>query len=90
MGKACSASEAGEVITLFAARNETTAVALTWTGYLLTTHPDMQARFHTELDAVLGGRSPTPDDLSNLTSTEEILTESMRLYPHLVHGSDDI
>ena len=70
-----------EVITLFAAGHETTAVALTWTWYLLATHPDVQARFHAELDEVIGDRPPTPEDLPNLTLTDQILTESMRLYP---------
>ena len=70
-----------EVITLFAAGHETTAVAVTWTWYLLATHPDIQARFHAELDEVLEGRTPTPDDLPKLPFTERILTESMRLYP---------
>ena len=70
-----------EVITLFAAGHETTAVALTWTWYLLGTHPEVQARFHAELDAVLGARTPGPDDLPNLPITGQILTESMRLYP---------
>ena len=70
-----------EVITLFAAGHETTAVALTWTWYLLATHPDVQARFHAELDDVLDGRTPSLDDLANLTFTDRILTESMRLYP---------
>ena len=70
-----------EVITLFAAGHETTAVALTWTWYLLATHTDVQARFHAELDDVIGNRAPTLADLSNLTLTDRILTESMRLYP---------
>ena len=70
-----------EVITLFAAGHETTAIALTWTWYLLATHPDVQARFHAELDDVLGGRAPTVADLPNLTLTDQILTESMRVYP---------
>ena len=70
-----------EVITLFAAGHETTAVAVTWTWYLLATHPDIQARFHAELDEVLEGRNPTPEDLPKLPFTERILTESMRLYP---------
>lgn len=70
-----------EVITLFAAGHETTAVALTWAWYLLATHPDIQARFHAELDDVLGRRGPTFEDLSSLPFTERILTESMRLYP---------
>ena len=70
-----------EVVTLFAAGHETTAVALTWTWYLIATHPDVQSRFHAELDEILGGRTPTPHDLPRLAFTEKILTESMRLYP---------
>ena len=70
-----------EAITLFAAGHETTAVALVWTWYLLATHPEIQSRFHAELDETLGGRAPTPDDLPKLAFTERILTESMRLYP---------
>lgn len=70
-----------EVITLFAAGHETTAVALTWTWYLLATHPHIQSRLHAELDHALAGRPPTLDDLPNLPFTERIITESMRLYP---------
>ena len=70
-----------EAITLFAAGHETTAVALVWTWYLLATHPEIQSRFHAELDETLGGRTPAPDDLPNLAFTERVLTESMRLYP---------
>ena len=70
-----------EAITLFAAGHETTAVALVWTWYLLATHPEIQSRFHAELDETLGGRTPTPDDLPKLAFTERVLTESMRLYP---------
>ena len=72
-----------QTITLFAAGHETTAVCLTWTWYLLAVNPEMQARFHQELDAVLGGRPPTLDDLPNLPFTDRILTESLRLYPSI-------
>ena len=72
-----------QTITLFAAGHETTAVCLTWTWYLLATHPEIQARFHQELDAVLAGRPPTLDDLPNLPFTDRILTESLRLYPSI-------
>lgn len=70
-----------EAITLFAAGHETTAVALTWTWHLLASHPEIQARFQAELDEVLAGRTPTTDDVPNLKFTEQVLTESMRLYP---------
>lgn len=70
-----------EAITLFIAGHETTAQALTWTWYLLSQNPDIERRFHTELDAVIGERSPTVADLKALVYTNKILMESMRLYP---------
>ena len=70
-----------ETITLFAAGHETTAVALTWTFYLLATHPEWQTRWYAELDEVLGNRTVALSDLQHLTLTDQILTESMRLYP---------
>ena len=70
-----------QTITLFAAGHETTAVCLTWTWYLLASHPELQARFHAELDDVIGDRPPTLADLPNLAFTDQVLAESLRLYP---------
>ena len=70
-----------ELMTIFAVGHETVAVALTWAWYLLATHPESQDTFHTELDLELGGRPPTMADLSRLTFTDQVITESMRLYP---------
>jgi cytochrome P450 len=70
-----------EAMTLFMAGHETTAVALSWTWYLLARHPEVEARVAEELRTVLGGRAPTLADLSRLTYTERVVTESMRLYP---------
>jgi cytochrome P450 len=69
-----------EAMTIFLAGHETTANALSWTWYLLSQHPDVEARFHREVDAI-GDRAPQPEDLSNLPYTRMILAESMRLYP---------
>jgi cytochrome P450 len=41
-------------MTLFMAGHETTAVALSWTWYLLAHHPDVDAKLAEELRAVLG------------------------------------
>ncbi len=70
-----------EIITIFAVGHETVTTALTWSWYLLAAYPDFQARFQAELDAVLGGRVATVADLPKLSFTEQVITESMRLYP---------
>lgn len=70
-----------EVMTLFLAGHETTALALSWSWYLLATNPDAERKFHAELDQLLGGRLPTVSDLPNLAYTEMIAKEAMRLYP---------
>lgn len=70
-----------EVMTLFLAGHETTALSLSWSWYLLATHPEAEARFHEELDHVLGGRAPDVSDLPKLQFTEMIAKEAMRLYP---------
>lgn len=70
-----------EVMTLFLAGHETTALALSWSWYLLAIHPDAEKKLHAELDEVLGGRAPNVADLPRLKYTEMIAKESMRLYP---------
>jgi cytochrome P450 len=70
-----------EVMTIYMAGHETTAVALSWAWYLLAQHPDADARLAEELRDVLGGRAPTVADLPRLTYAEMVVTETMRLYP---------
>jgi cytochrome P450 len=70
-----------EVMTLFLAGHETTAVALSWTWYLLGQSPEVVRVLLEELRAVLGDRAPSVDDLPKLRFTEMVVTESMRLYP---------
>jgi len=70
-----------EAMTLFLAGHETTANALTWTWYLLSQHPAVEARLHAEVDGTLGARAATADDVARLPYTRMILAEAMRLYP---------
>jgi cytochrome P450 len=70
-----------ETITLFLAGHETTASTLSWTWWLLAQNPAAEAKLHSELDAVLGGRGPALDDLPKLSYTGHVVTESLRLYP---------
>ncbi|RDV15367.1 cytochrome P450 [Pontibacter diazotrophicus] len=70
-----------EALTLFLTAFDTTSIALTWTWYLLSQHPEVEADLHKELDSVLQGRLPTLDDYPQLKFTRMIFTESMRMYP---------
>lgn len=69
-----------EVVTIFLAGHETTAQTLSWAWYLLSLHPEAEARLHAEADA-LGGRLPTFDDLPSLPYARMVVEETMRLYP---------
>jgi len=73
-----------EVITLFVAGHETTAAALSWTFYLLATHPEAEERVRAELDDALGSDTQRPfnvGDLPKLPYGRMVVEEAMRLYP---------
>jgi cytochrome P450 len=70
-----------EMMTLFLAGHETTAMALTWTWYLLSQYPQVEEKLVAEVSRVLRGRPPTVADLAQLPYTEMVVRESMRLYP---------
>ncbi|GAB2584417.1 hypothetical protein GCM10027168_16470 [Streptomyces capparidis] len=70
-----------EIVTFFMAGHETSANCLAWTFYLLSTSPGARERLEEEVDTVLAGRVPGPDDLDKLVWTKAVLSESMRLYP---------
>ncbi len=68
-------------LTLVLAGHETTAVALTWTWYLLMRHPAVYQRVQDEVDQVLAGRTPNVADLAHLPYTLHCINEALRLYP---------
>jgi cytochrome P450 len=70
-----------ETMTLFLAGHETTALALTWTWYLLAQHPEVETKLLDEWQRVLGGWPPTAADVPRLRYTERVIQEVMRLYP---------
>lgn len=70
-----------EVMTMLLAGHETTALALSWAWFLLATHPEGQAAVHDEVDQALSGRLPTAADVVQLTYTNNVVRETMRLYP---------
>jgi cytochrome P450 len=80
-GEAMTAAQVrDEVMGIFVASYEATALALTWTFYALTQHPEVKRRLAEEI-AGLGGRAPTGDDLRALAYARRTFEESMRFYP---------
>ncbi|MEP6619619.1 MAG: cytochrome P450 [bacterium] len=69
-----------EAMTLLLAGHETTANALSWAFYLLSQHPQAEARLHAELDA-LGNAPLGAEDVTRLPYTRAVLAETLRLYP---------
>ncbi|HEX6242762.1 MAG TPA: cytochrome P450, partial [Polyangiales bacterium] len=63
------------------AGHETTAHALSWTLYLLATHPEVARRLEHEIDTVLGARPPVLADLFRIPYLEQIFCEALRLFP---------
>jgi cytochrome P450 len=70
-----------EAMTLFFAGYSTTAIALTWIWQLLAMSPLVERQLHTEVDDILGGRTPTFTDLPQLTYTSMVIKESLRIHP---------
>jgi cytochrome P450 len=70
-----------EVMTLLLAGHETTTNALTWTLYELGRHPTIADELIAQIDAVLGTRDATVDDMAALPCALAVIEEAMRLHP---------
>jgi cytochrome P450 len=70
-----------EVMTMLLAGHETTSLALSWTYYLLSQHPEAGERIEDEVERVIGDSRPSFAHLDRLTYTRRVIEESLRLYP---------
>lgn len=70
-----------ELLTLFVAGHETTALALFFALHLLGKHPEVADKACMVIDEAIGNRLPCVDDLPDLQYIQAIIDESMRLYP---------
>lgn len=70
-----------ELVTLFLAGHETTAIVLSWTWHLLAQHPLVRDRLVAELFDELERRPATVADLPRLPYADAVLKEAIRLYP---------
>jgi cytochrome P450 len=70
-----------EIITIFFAGHETSAMALTWAFYLIAKNKHVESKLIGEITQVLNTRTPTLEDLPKLTYTTQVINEVLRLYP---------
>ena len=68
-------------LTFISAGHETTALALTWTFYLLSLHPEAEWRAKREIAAVTHGGRLLPEHIEALTYTSQVIQEAMRSLP---------
>jgi cytochrome P450 len=71
-----------DLMTMLIAGHETTAAVLTWTIYLLATHPEIQEKVYTtELKQFASSDPITLADIGKVPYLRNIVAESLRLYP---------
>lgn len=70
-----------ELLTVYLAGHETTAVALCWTLLSIAAHPHVQEELDAEIARVLGGGLPDSDTARKLEYAGMVVDESLRLHP---------
>ncbi|MDQ6420450.1 cytochrome P450 [Paenibacillus sp. LHD-117] len=68
-----------ELMIMFIAGHETSANALSWAFSFILQQPEVEAKLYEEWDRVLNGRDPSAADYMQLTYTQNVLWEAMRL-----------
>lgn len=70
-----------ESMQLLVAGHETSSNALSWTLYLLSTHPECIDRIRDEFDCVLGDKPLGFSDVPKFEFTTQVINEALRLFP---------
>lgn len=78
-----------QLLTMLIAGHDTSTALLAWVFYLLGMHPAWLARLQAEIDAVLGKQDepPSNDQLNELSLLEQVIKETLRLYPPIHVGN---
>lgn len=75
-----------QLLTMLIAGHDTSTALLAWTLYLLGRHPNIMNRLQNEIDTIAGEDMPTYKTVGQLKYLDQILKESLRLYPPIHAG----
>ena len=71
-----------QLMAVLIAGRDTTAATLSWTIYELANYPDVYKKLRNEVLAIVGtSKTPTYEDLKDMTYLTHTLNETLRLYP---------
>ena len=76
-----------QLLTMLIAGHDTSTALLAWALYLMAIHPDVQARVYDEVEATLGTREAALADVGQLNYLDQVIKETLRLYPPIHLGS---
>jgi cytochrome P450 len=76
-----------QMLTMLIAGHDTSTALLAWTFYLLGMNPEIYSRLQKELDLALQGQPPLAPGGWQPSLLDEIIKESLRLYPPIHLGS---
>ena len=70
-----------EAISMLIVGHTTTSALLSWALYEVSRHPEVEAKLLDELDTILGGRTPSMENIRQLKYMDMVIKETLRLYP---------
>ncbi|MEV6029602.1 cytochrome P450 [Nonomuraea sp. NPDC052116] len=80
-GKADLRQIRDDLVNVYGAASENTAMSLMWLWAVLDDHPDVNARLQEEIDRVIGGGPVRPSHVAEMPYLRMVLQELVRVYP---------
>lgn len=76
-----------QLLTILIAGHDTSTALMAWLFFLLGKHPQALDRARKEVDRVVGRNVPTIESLSKLYFLDQVIKETLRLYPPIHAGN---
>jgi cytochrome P450 len=76
-----------QMLTLLIAGHDTSTASLSWALHLLSQHPEALARAAADVQTALGDEPPTMANIARLGYLEQVIRETLRLYPPIHIGN---